>query len=121
MSLYQVWRYFRPKKTIRPLPRHLVAKFNILDLDYDVVAALQTARAKDPTEVKRLMKRYNVTSGYDLIDKLPPRKKTPLIEKIWTLLRRLEGSTQYPLTIHQDKRKAARLMFRTQYRYREPK
>lgn len=118
--LIKLWQHFHPKKKVRPLPRHLVSAFNILDLSYDIVAVLLTARAKDPTEVRRLIKKHGVKDGYDLIDKLPSRRKTTFNERLMILLRRLEGSQKYPITITPPKRgDIRRPVFRPQYRYRE--
>lgn len=127
MSLFgKVKEYFYPKRGIAPLPRHLVQRFDMLDLGWDEIYVLQKARARDVVEVRRLISKHGAKDGFDLIEKLPIRqRKVTFTERLFTLLRRMEGSSQYPGVMMPKKPRAGYGMhtvaYRPQFKYKERK
>lgn len=127
MSLFSKLKdYFYPEKGIAPLPRHLVQKFDVMDLGWDEIYVLQKARARDAVEVRRLIAKHGAKDGFDLIEKLPiRRRRVPFVERLFTLLRRIEGSSKYPGVMMPRKPRAGYGMhtvaYRPQFKYKERK
>lgn len=83
------WKY-KPR-----IPSHLVTPFDITTISNDDLLILKAGKARDLPYIERLMVKYNATSRVDLLRKIPKRRRTPVRQRVRTLICRWEGSLPY--------------------------
>ena len=90
------WIEFLFRQDTRPrIPHHLVTPYDESKLDEDDLLILMAGKSRDLHYIDRLMRQYGATSRIDLLKKLPKRKRTPIRQRIRTLIARWEGALPY--------------------------
>lgn len=94
----QLYRYLFKRgirENLPPLQRSLTENIDPLELDDDLQLVLMTGRVRDIHEARRLMAKYEVTTGAELLGKLPPRPPVDWRRRFQRWLAQLEGAYEH--------------------------
>jgi hypothetical protein len=93
------------------IPHHLVNPFEINQASEDELLIYMAGKARDRHYIERLKRKYKAKNAVELLDRLPKPKRTPLFQRMRSLIARWEGALPYdPMRreMHEIRRDAAR-------------
>lgn len=96
MSVLQLFReavdYMYPKPKFRPVPKQIINQYKLgNETTEDERLLMLLGKARSPQAARELLEQFRANSAYEVIQKLPKRRKRSFRSRLKQLIRKIDG------------------------------